>query len=125
MALRWYWHNLQGKIRVTDREDKAKKFIVNLYAANCLLCGIHLYKDEQTKKTMYDLQLLANDAENLRNTLKRHDGRLFDYYDVTSIELNTFFNDSVTIAKILVKFGYKVTLYYKEIKEPKNLKRFE
>jgi len=70
---------------------------------------------------MYQFQTFASDKVHFERCLKDKcykDDRF--YY--TSWKLNTYYKESIDIAKLLTKYSFKVQLYYKEPKSKKGNK---
>lgn len=117
MPVNWSWKRKIGTMYCKD-ENSNSKYKLNIYQANCLGAIIYEYKDEETKQDMYRF----NHFWNCENHLKRCLGLCKDEDDIyedwlIKIKLNTFFKDSIKIAKLFARKGYKVELYYKEVKE--------
>ena len=113
MALNWNWKKKMGVITIEQRGIKHK---VNLYKANCLGALIYEYKDQE-QGNMYQFFGFWNDERHLQNCLgfnKKYGDNI--HTDFKKAKLNTFFKDSLVIARNLVKANIKVELYYKEIK---------
>lgn len=120
MAVNWSWKHKKGIITWKSEFDN-KKYIVNLYEANCLGALIYEYKDQKSKKNMYQFMGFWNDESHLKRCLgltKNYDNTKENIYKdiILKIKLNTFYKDSIKIAQHFVKVGIKVELYYKEIK---------
>ena len=119
MAVNWSWKHKKGVLTwKTLNGNKAK---VNLYSANCLGALIHDYKDEETKKDMYQFVGFWNDEQHLKRCLgltRDLNGRENIYKDVIlKVKLNTYYKDWKNIAPHFAKVGIKVELYYKEPKK--------
>lgn len=115
MAVNWYWDRKMGVITIEQRGNKHK---INLYKANCLGALIYEYKDTETKKNMYQFFGFWNNEEHLKRCLgldKKYPDNI--HTDFKKAKLNTYYKDSLIIAKNLVKAKIKVELYYKEPKK--------
>lgn len=116
MAVNWNWKDKRGEVIIKNELDD-KKYKINIYIGNCLMVWIYDYKDEETKKNMYQFYSYFLDYNHLKNCL----GMSKNYKDnilknVCKIKLNTYYKDSLKIAALFAKSGIKVELYYKEIK---------
>lgn len=112
MAVNWLWKNKMGEISCQRGETKYK---LNVYSGNCL--AVFVYHYTQNGEPYYTMHGFFNDAEHLKRCLglvKDHDNIYGDEWK--KWKLNTYFKDSLTLAKWLTKAGYKVELYYEEIK---------
>lgn len=106
-------------IEMLTAEGK-KTYTRNIYAANCLFAVISEWYDSEKAQDMYSVHYFINDTDHLKRCLglkKNSDGEKFDMYAdcFVSMRLNTFFKESVTIAKLFARAGHEVTLYYEEI----------
>ena len=110
MSVVWNWNKKMGHIECFDNTGGYK---INVYQGNCICERInekgkdnHFYTffyDELHLKKCIGLEAVNGKKKNL-------------FYGVwKKWKLNTFFTESITIAKILVEAGYCVELYYKEI----------
>jgi len=103
MSINWEWKDKQGSAEIYGKT-------VNLYHGNCLTIALNEWKDKDgTEK--YSLHTFFADKVHLENMLK--DGCLDEY---SNWRLNSYFPDSITIAKLLCKYGHTVTLYYEKPK---------
>ena len=117
MSVNWQWKNKMGNVqwKTTD----GKKINVNVYQGNCLCVLIYEYKKDNEE--FYDFFGFFNDEKHLKRCIglaKDNDGKLNNIYKGEWLKwrLNVFFKDSLKIAELLAKAGFKVELYYKEIK---------
>lgn len=116
MAVNWNWKCKKGIITWFDEYSK-KNYKVNIYQGNCLGALIYDYKDEETKKNMYQFMGFWNDETHLKRCLglvKGHDNLYKNI--IVKIKLNTYYKDCLKIAQLFAKANIKVELYYKEIK---------
>lgn len=119
MSVNWDWKAKKGVITWRNSKNDKKRFKVNLYQANCLGALIYEYKEDG--KEMYRFIGFWNDLDHLKRCLglkKTYDNFLENIYEenIVKIKLNTFYKDSVKIADLFARAGFKVELYYKEIK---------
>lgn len=119
--LRWNWKNKMGELVIEMLTAEGKKtYTRNIYAANCLFAVISEWYDSGNAQDMYAVHYFINDTDHLKRCLglkKNHEGKKEDMYkdEFVSMRLNTFFKESVTIAKLFARAGHEVTLYYEEI----------
>lgn len=110
-----------GELVIEMNTNEGKKtYTRNIYRANCLFAVISEWYDKENEKEMYQVHYFINDTDHLKRCLglkKNHDGVMSDLYDdcFVSMRLNTFFKESITIAKLFTMAGHEVTLYYEEI----------
>lgn len=117
MSVTWLWKNKMGSIQW--QTISGKKINVNAYQGNCLCVMIHTYK--QDGKAVYDFCGFFNDESHLKKCIglaKDYDGKIKNIYENEWLKwkLNTYYKQSFTLAKYLTKAGYKVELYYEEVK---------
>jgi hypothetical protein len=113
--LRYNYKTPMGKMIIEQPvADKMKRFTILICEANCLAAFISIGKDENGKE-IHSLYYFFADPQHARRIAK-HEGKLLPD-KVISIELNLAFKDAMPLLKILVKNGYKVKCYYKQIKE--------
>lgn len=100
------------------RED-GKKFKISIRrGGNCLAVFIYAYKKDG--KWWHQLWSFFDDVTHIKRMITNRDGRVWDKdLDVVRVRLNTYYKESMTIAKYMAKSGYKTELYYKEIKNEK------
>lgn len=115
MAVNWTWKHKKGVITWMCGKEKFK---VNIYSANCLGALIYDFRDEETKKSMYQFVGFWYDETHLKRCLGLVKGYDNHYKDtIAKIKLNTYYKDSCKIAPLFAKAGFKVELYYKEPKK--------
>lgn len=108
MAL--YYYEQIGEMTI---DQDGHKFKVQIRRANCLAAFIHVSKDKENKgKYLHTLYMFLADNQHARNIVKEY-GTLFGD-KVVNIKLNLFYKESEKLLKLLTKYGYKVTCYYKE-----------
>ncbi len=116
MSVKWSWEQKMGSIQWKNLNGK--NITVNVYQSNCLCTMIHTYKKDG--KILYEY---CGHFEDI-NHLKRCIGLSKNYVGTkkngfknawTKWKLNTYYKESFSIARQLVKAGFKVELYYKEI----------
>ncbi len=117
MSVNWLWKEKMGSIQWKTLDGK--KISVNVYKGNCLCVMIHTFKENG--KELYDFCGFFNDEEHLKKCIglsKDYDGKTTNIYkdEWLKWKLNTYYKQSFSIAKLLTKAGFKVELYYKEIK---------
>ena len=111
----WEWKHKVGTMHCKNLKNQ--KYKLNIYKANCLGAIIYEYKDTETKENMYRFSHFWNDLTHLKKCLgffKKEDNLYNDF--LVKISLNTYYKDSIKIAELFAKAGFKVELYYKEIK---------
>ena len=118
MSVNWLWKDKMGSLiyKYGDNEP----FQVNVYKGNCLC--VLVYEYEENGKPMYAFNNFFNDVIHLKKCIglmKDHKGEFRNLFKDEWIKwrLNTYFKDSLTIAKYLAQAGYPVELYYEEVKE--------
>ena len=130
MSVNWSWKAKKGAIAwVPTKEAKnegAKAFKWNFYQANCIGCFLYEYKDKETNKDMYKFMTFFNDWEHVKRCLglvKTRDGykdnlykEMYSTHTIKEIRLNTYYKDNLKLADLFTRAGFKVKLYYKEIK---------
>lgn len=121
MAVRWNWKEKMGEVQYKDPIEP-KKHKIDIYDGNCLMVMIHNYKQENQK--MYQFMGFMSDINHLKRCIgleKNYDGKKDNIYLGIwgKFKLNTYYKKTLTIAENLTKAGYKVELYYKEIKRSK------
>ena len=114
-------YDIMGELTIAqNQEGVVRKFKINIYTCNALAAFVYdnYWTETETGKKHHDQTLYSffADAQHARNILKNEKTLFYD--KVTNIKLNLFFKEAVSLLKILVKAGYKVTTYYKEV-EPK------
>ena len=117
MSVNWQWKKQMGTIKCNDRNQN---YTLNVYKGNCLCVMTYNYK--QDGKKLYDFAGFFNDEEHLKICIglkKDSGGEFYNLYKDTwkKWKLNTYYKESFTLAKWLTKAGFKVELYYKEIKK--------
>lgn len=113
MSVNWLWKNKMGEI--TCNRKGVGNYKLSVYSGNCMCVMVYHYKENG--EPYYTPHGFFNDAEHLKKCL----GLVLGHENIYGNEwkkwkLNTYFKDSMTLAKLLTKAGYKVELYYKEIK---------
>ena len=120
MSVNWDWKEKMGTIEWTEY---GQSYIVNVYKGNCLCVFTYNYIDNGKK--VYDFCGFMHDIEHLKKCIglaKDYEGKYDNIYKDIWVKwkLNTYYKDSLTIAKWLTKAGFTVELYYKDIKEEEN-----
>lgn len=110
--LRWYYRHRIGDAYVKCDDGKVRR--ANIFGGNALCIFTQWFKDEKTGKKMERLLNFYNDEKHIERIIK-NTGKLTPIDDITSIRLNTYYKESLILAKYLSRW-YKVTLYYKEPK---------
>ena len=128
MAVNWNWKRKMGTIYCKNSKDQ--KYKLNMYAANCLCAILYEYKDTETKENMYQFITFFNDFEHLKRCIGLAKTQQYNYetkkpesvYDNLfknewkKIKLNIAYKDMAKMGELLAKAGFKVELYYKEVK---------
>lgn len=115
MSVNWLWKDKMGSLVWSENGSHLK---VNIYDANCLCALIRTYTDDN--RDVYDFYTFFNDITHLKKCIglaKDYRGLLDNMFKDkwSNIRLNTYFKQSVQIAKWLTKAGFEVTLYYEEV----------
>ena len=110
MALQWKWTDKMGKLTI---KRKGKKYNIDIFTGNMLAVFIYEYKDSDGKE-MYALYDFFSDKKHIKNIISNRKNLIND--DVVKIELNLWYKPAEELLPYLVKSGYKVECYYKEIK---------
>ena len=110
MALQWNWKDKMGKLTI---KYKGKKYNIDIFTGNALAVLIHEYKDSDGNE-MYVLYDFFSDKKHIKNIISNRKNLIND--DVVKIELNLWYKPAEELLPYLVKSGYKVECYYKEIK---------
>ncbi len=118
MSVNWSWKHKMGSIQW--KNEDGKKITVNVYQGNCLCVMVRTYKKEG--KELYSFYGFFDDTNHLKRCIglsKNYDGTIYNIYkgEWLKWKLNTYYEQSFAIARQLVKAGFKVELYYKEIKQ--------
>ncbi|MCM1556208.1 MAG: hypothetical protein NC087_01600 [Anaeroplasma bactoclasticum] len=115
MSVNWSWKERMGVMYLKQSHPATGefKFKINIYGANCLGALIYDYKDEETKKAMYQFWGFWNDITHLKRCLglvKGFDNIYVDkgFQSVLKVKLNTHYKDCLKIADCFVKAGIKV-----------------
>lgn len=117
MSVNWLWKDKMGSIQW--KNPNGKSVTVNVYQGNCLCVMIYTYKKDG--KEYYDFFGFFNDESHLKRCVglaMDYDGTIKNIYkdEWAKWKLNTYYKESITLAKLLTKAGFKVELYYKEMK---------
>lgn len=113
MAVNWQWKDKMGEI--TCNREGVGKFKLSVYSGNCMCVMVYNYKEKGQK--YYICHGFFNDETHLKKCLGLVDGCENIYKNEwVKWKLNTYFRDSLKLAKWLTKAGFKVELYYEEIK---------
>lgn len=118
MSVNWLWKDKMGSVEYKCPNEQV--VTVNVYKGNCLC--VLVYEYEENGQAKYSFNNFFNDTTHLKKCIglmKDYKGEMRNLFkdEWLKWKLNTYFNDSITIAKLLVKAGYAVELYYQEIKE--------
>ena len=118
MSVNWYWKDKMGSLMYKYRDNEP--YQVNVYKGNCLCVLVYQY--EENGKPMYSFNNFFNDITHLKKCvglMKDYKGEFRNLFKDEWIKwrLNTYFKDSLSIAKVLAQAGYIVELYYEEVKE--------
>lgn len=117
MSVTWLWKNKMGSIQW--KTLNGEKIKVNVYQGNCLCVMIHNFK--KNGKALYEFCGFFNDESHLKKCIglsKDYNGEIKNIYkdEWLKWKLNTYFKQTLTLAKLLTKAGFKVELYYEEVK---------
>ena len=119
--LTWNWNKRIGVIAIKDPLDNKRRSI-NIYKTNCLGALINEWYDKQEKKRMYQVVGFWNDEKHLKNQLGltkefKDDNYFKDTLNTIEIRLNTYYSDTMKVAKWFAKAKIKVVLFYQEPKD--------
>lgn len=126
MAVNWRWENKCGELTMhNDRTDKNYK--ISIYAgSNCMAVLLYEYKDEETKKDMYQFMGFWDDMDHFKRCmgLKTKDVYLGDdeniYADAVKLKINVAKapRECYKIIDVFAKYTKaKIEVYYKESKK--------
>lgn len=104
-----------GKLVIEqDHSGMNKRFNIGIYGANRMAAFVSRWTVEDGKKyeSLYTFFLDAAHA----NRIAKSNGSLF-YDKVVRIELNLFYKEAKPLLMLLIKHGYTVKCYYKEVKQ--------
>lgn len=115
-----------GKINITQEYAGVKRnFTLQIRQGNCLAVLLYVRKSTEEEleknpegKWYHQLWSFYVDDQHLKNILKNEGDVLFGE-KVTSISLNLYYKENLTLLKYFTKSGHKVTCYYKEPKKKK------
>lgn len=115
-----------GKIRITQELAGEKyNYTLQIRQGNCLAVLLYVRKSTPEElerhpkgKWYHQLWSFYCDEQHLKNILKNEGDVLFGE-KVTSISLNLYYKENLTLLKYFTKSGHKVTCYYKEPKKKK------
>ena len=115
-------YDKMGELTISqDQQGVERRFKINIYTCNALAAFVYdnYWTETETGKKHHDQTLYSffADTQHAKNILKNEKTLFYD--KVTSIKLNLFFKEAMPLMKILVKAGYKVTAYYKEVESKK------
>ena len=113
-----------GKISIAQECDGERRhFTLQIRQGNCLAVIIYVRRatPEELEKHpegrwYHRLGSFYGDEQHLKNILKNEGDVLFGE-EVTSIQLNMYYQECRTLLKYFTKSGHKVTCYYKEPKQ--------
>ena len=112
MSVNWLWKDKMGEI--TCNREGVGKYKLSVYSGNCMCVMVYHYKENGEK--YYICHGFFNDEIHLKKCLGLVKGHEPIDYEWVKWKLNTYFKDSLKLANLLTKAGYKVELYYEEIK---------
>lgn len=98
-------------------DQNGRKWKIGIHRGNCLAVFVShgfRFKEDGSKEYVDSLYLFFADEKHVSNIAKHYDSLFGD--KVVSIKLNMFYKESMKLMKLLTKHGYKVTCYYKEVK---------
>lgn len=106
-------------VQKTDKEEKPRKYKIQIRQSNCLMCAIHVYKfdnpDNPKLCWKHELVCFFADESHLKRCLKSENFSSYFNGIITNVKLNLFYKECNTLLKYMVKDGLKVTCYYKQI----------
>lgn len=124
MSVNWYWKSKRGEILMREEATK-QTYKIGLYGGNMMFAMIYRYRklNEQTGKQerWYNFLLWFDDCKHLEKVLK-DDKDFFNHliaqtstvrkFKINISNKNEYANkEMLQVAKILVKYGYKVEVY--------------
>lgn len=130
----WSWKRKMGEIDITQhRGDDVLTGMLNIYRGNCLFVAIYEFTDDEGNEK-YNFYTFANDVDHFKRCLGLVSTKKWSYAENkfvktkrniykddadewTCVRLNTWYKESLQIAKLLARAGIKVELYYDEPKE--------
>ena len=118
-----YTSELLGKLTI---RQNGRRYGIQIRRGNCLAVFIHVRKMETWEKGYekgrywHSLYNFFVDEQHLKRCIERC-GDMFDD-EIVSIRLNTYYKESMTLARYMTRCGHRVTLYYKQPKETKQIK---
>ena len=117
-----------GKINVIQEfAEHKKQYTIQIRQGNCLAVLLYVRKatEEELKKNpegkwYHQLWSFYSNEQHLKNIMKEYGDVLYGEFEkVTSISLNLYYKENLTLLKYFTKSGHKVTCYYKEPKKKK------
>ena len=90
---------------------------VGIYGGNCLCVFVYKFKDQKTGKMMESLVNLYHNKEHITNQIKEYGNLFITPGYIKNIRLNTYYKESMTLAKYFAQEKHTVTLFYKEPKK--------
>jgi len=113
MSVYWNWNNKMGKIECDN-------CFLSVYQGNCL-CVI-LHEKIIDNERIFEFNTFFNDIDHLKKCigLKKVNGNQRENLFANTWKkwfLNTYYKESLILAKYLTQAGYPVELYYEEVKE--------
>lgn len=126
MSVNWSWKHKRGEIHYYAKCQK-QHFKLNLYGGNMMFCILYVYKqmNQETNKLekWYNFITWFNDITHLKKCLSEnqnffnkllvgHKNKIIRKFKL-KINTNNDYEDNemLKVAKILVKYGYKVELF--------------
>ena len=116
MSVNWNWTDKMGTVECKNDE---REYTLNVYLANCLC--VLVYEFEKNGKSYYEYGGHFNDLTHLKACIglsKDWEGKHNNIYKDLWVKwkLNTFYKNTLSIAKTLTQAGFAVELFYKEMK---------
>jgi len=94
-----------------------KPMQVGIYRSNCLCAFVWRGRDEKTGEKIANLVNFYSDKKHIENQIKANGDLYITPGDITSIRLNTYYKESMVLAKYFTQEHHTVTLFYKEPKK--------
>lgn len=107
MALN-YNNNIIGTYTLVEGKNK---FQIEMRECNALTCNIYVYYEGNTR--MHQLVSFLVDEQHCKNIMKTHKD-IFMNAKIEDLELNTYFKQTHTLIKYLIKSKREFSCYYIE-----------
>lgn len=119
--IRWYYQHEIGTIFAKTCGGGVGR--VHIYGGNVFCVLTEDYTDMSTGEKMERFISFFNDKKHIERYMKDNGNKFEPIYYITSVKLNLYWKEGIALAKYFAKSGTRVTMYYKEPKQPKETKR--